>query len=403
MNKLTISLLAFVACLVALPAAAQESVLYSFNPEVDGNPQGRLLLQKGTLFGTTEGQAGSAGTVFELKQSGGTWTESTLVTFDGSNGAYPAAGLITDSSGNLYGTSSSAGTYNGGTIFELTKSKGVWNQQTLWDFGNTQIKDGVSPLCDLLMDSTGAIYGTTEQGGTKNMGTVFKLTNSDGTWAETILYNFTGSTDGEFPAAGLAMDSSGALYGTTYYGGGSATCNSGCGTVFQLNQSGGVWAESVLHAFGNGTDGQFPSYGPLVLDPSGALYGITGSGGADDLGTVYELTPAHGTKWKEKIVHDFAGSTDGYGPTGLIAGKSGTMYGTTLLGGTNDGGTVYALTKSGNGWTKSVVYAFDGYTGDGFFPEGGAILDKKSGLLYGVTSQGGTGGWGSVYQVATPN
>src|SRR5579862_6674613 len=401
MNRLTISLLTLVASALALPAAAQESVLYSFNPQPDGNPQGRLLLDKSSLFGITEGLGGSDGTVFELKQSGGSWTESTPVTFDGTNGAYPAAGLIADSSGNLYGTTSSAGTYNGGTLFELTKSKGGWTLQTLWYFGNTVIHDGVSPVCDLIMDSTGAIYATTEQGGTSNNGTVFKLTNAGGAWTESILYNFAGGADGELPDAGLAMDSSGALYGTTYYGGGSSACNSGCGTVFQLGQTGGVWAETVLHAFGKGTDGQFPNGGPLVLDSSGALYGTTGSGGTDDLGTVYALMPS-GRKWKEKILHAFTGSTDGYGPNGIIMTKSGTMYGTTLLGGAHDGGTIYALVRSSGSWTKSDVYDFAGSSGDGFFPEAGVILDKKTQSLFGVTTQGGTDGFGAVYQVVLP-
>ena len=403
MNKLAISFLAIAGAALALPAIAQESVLYSFNPEADGNPEGRLLLVgKNTMFGTTEGQGDSPGTVFELKQSGNSWTESTLVTFDGTNGLYPAAGLIADANGNLYGTTSSAGTYNGGTVFELTNTNGTWNLQTLWYFGNTAIHDGDTPVCDLLMDSTGAIYGTTEDGGTSNMGTVFKLTNSGGTWTESVLYNFAGGPDGDFPVAGLAMDSSGALYGTTYYGGGSGTCNIGCGTVFELAPSGNGWTESVLHAFGNGTDGQFPGYGPLVVASSGALYGTTGSGGANDWGLVYELTPSGG-KWKEKILHNFGGAGDGAGPdSGLLKGQSGAMFGTTELGGADGGGTVYALTKANGGWTEDVVTNFPNFTGDGFYPHAGVILDKKSEMLFGTTSQGGTDGWGTVYQVAVP-
>jgi uncharacterized repeat protein (TIGR03803 family) len=403
MNKLTISFLAITAAALAVPAMAQESVLYSFNPEADGNPEGRLLLVgKDTLFGTTYEQGGSPGTVFELKRSGNSWTESTLVTFDGTDGLYPAAGLIADANGNLYGTTSSDGTYNGGTVFELTNTNGTWSLQTRWYFGNTATHDGIAPTCDLLMDSTGAIYGTTEQGGTSNNGTVFKLTNSGGTWTESVLYNFAGGSDGDFPVAGLAMDSSGALYGTTYYGGGSATCNIGCGTVFELAPNGKDWTESVLHAFGNGTDGLFPGYGQLVVAPSGALYGTTGAGGTDDWGLVYELTPSGG-KWKEKIIHNFGGSGDGLGPdSGLLKGQGGAMFGTTELGGANGGGTVYALTKANGGWTEDLVTSFPNFTGDGFYPHAGVILDKKSGMLFGTTSQGGTDGWGAVYQVAVP-
>jgi uncharacterized repeat protein (TIGR03803 family) len=403
MNRLTIRVLAIAAGAMALPAFAQESVLYSFNPEADGNPQARLLLEKKALFGTTEGQGSSDGTIFELKQSGNSWTESTLVTFNGGNGAYPEAGLIADASGNLYGTTSSASTYNGGTVFELTPSGNGWNFQTLWSFGNTATHDGDFPNCDLLMDSTGAIYGTTEQGGTSNLGTVFKLTNSGGVWTESALYNFAGGTDGQYPDAGLVMDSSGALYGTTYYGGGAASCNVGCGTVFELTQSGGVWTETVFHAFGNGTDGDYPGFGPLLLASSGALYGTTGSGDTYDWGMAYELTPSNG-KWKEKILHNFGGGGgDGAGVSGgLTKGKSGAMFGTTELGGANDGGTVFALTKANGGWTESVVTNFPNSSGDGVFPVADVVLDTKSETLYGATKQGGTDGWGSVYQVVLP-
>jgi len=403
MNKLTIRVLAIAAGAMALPAFAQEGVLYSFNPEADGNPVARLLLEKKTLFGTTQGQGSSDGTVFELKQSGNSWTESTPVTFNGDNGAYPGAGLIADSSGDLYGTTGSASTYNGGTAFELTPSGNGWTFQTIWSFGNTATHDGDYPDGDLLMDSTGAIYGTTVQGGTSNLGTVFKLTNSGGVWTESVLYNFAGGSDGQFPEAGLAMDSSGALYGTTYYGGGSGTCNVGCGTVFELTQSGGVWDETVLHAFGNGTDGQFPAYGPLLLANSGALYGTTGSGGTNDWGIAYELTPSNG-KWKEKVLHNFGGGGgDGAGVGGgLIKGQSGTMFGTTELGGANDGGTVFELTNTNGSWTEGVVTSFPNFTGDGFYPVADVAIDKKSGTLYGVTKQGGADGWGSVYQIVLP-
>lgn len=271
MNKITISLLAVAAAALALPAVAQESVLYSFNPAGDGNPESRLLLGNKALFGTTAGHGSSDGTVFELRKSGSPWTVSTVLTFDGSNGAYPEAGLIADTSGNLYGTTSSAGTYNGGTVFELTKSNGGWNAQTLWYFGNTATDDGVGPACDLLMDSTGAMYGTTERGGTYNSGTVFELTQSNGVWTDTVLYSFAGGNDGQLPAAGLVMDSSGALYGTTLEGGGS----NGDGTVFKLTPSGNGWTEAVLHAFTGQPDGQTPAYGPLLLSSSGALYGTT--------------------------------------------------------------------------------------------------------------------------------
>ena len=398
MNRLGISLLATAMAALALPVLAQESVLYSFNPDGAGNPGARLLVQKNALFGTTGGQAGTDGTVFELKKSGNSWTESTLVTFNGSNGAYPAAGLIVDANGNLYGTTSSASTYNGGTVFELTPSGKGWNFQTIWSFGNTATHDGDYPTCDLLMDSTGAIYGTTAQGGTNNDGTVFKLTQSGGVWTDSVLYSFASGNDGRLPENGLVMDSSGALYGTTIEGG-----PQGEGVVFELKPNGNNWTESVLHSFGSGMDGETPGYGSLLLTSGGALYGTTTYGGTADWGIAYELTPS-GSKWKEKILHNFGTvGGDGDGASGaLIKGQSGAMYGTTRLGGVNFDGTVYTLAKVNGSWKESVVYDFPNYTGDAGDPVAGVTLDKKSGRLYGVSAQGGEDGWGSVYQIILP-
>ena len=101
--------------------------------------------------------------MFELRHVGNAWKASTIAAFDGTDGAEPMAGLIADSSGNLYGTTFQGGTYNTGTVFKLTKSGHSWTLQTIWNFGGTET-DGLGPVCDLLMDSTGAIYGTTEAG-----------------------------------------------------------------------------------------------------------------------------------------------------------------------------------------------------------------------------------------------
>jgi uncharacterized repeat protein (TIGR03803 family) len=397
MKRLTVSCLALAAAALASPALAQESVLYDFNSS-SGAVQSRLLLYKNALYGTTQGY-GNDGTVFQLKQVGGVWKESTIATFDGTNGDEPMAGLIADSSGNLYGTTFQGGTYNTGTVFKLTKSGNSWTLQTIWNFGGTET-DGLNPIGDLFMDSTGAIYGTTEAGpaGGSNDGTVFKLTQSGGVWSETVLYGFEGYSDGERPNAGLVMDSSGALYGTTLLGGSSRN-GTGVGTVFKLQPNGATWTETVLHAFGNGSDGYSPVYSPLLLAANGALYGATMEGGTHNFGTVYELSSSSGT-WKEKILHNFlSNASDGGSPAGgLITGTSGAMFGTTLSGGS--GGTVYSLTKSNGDWVESILYNFDNYSG-GVGPIADVTLNKKAGALYGVTSGGGTN-YGVAYQFVLP-
>jgi len=224
------------------------------------------------------------------------------------------------------------------------------------------------------------------------------MTNSGGVWTETVLYSFAGGNDAQNPSAGLVMDSSGALYGTTIYVGGT----NGVGTVFELKPSGDSWTETVLHSFTGQPDGQKPGYGPLLLASSGALYGTTAYGGSYDWGTVFDLTKSGG-KWKEKILYNFTGGADGaHASGGIINGASGALFGSTALGGTYYGGTVYELSKVGGGWKEGVVYNFPGDSGDGFFPQGSVIFDKKSATLYGTTTQGGTDGWGTVYQDMMP-
>ena len=397
MKSLSVSCLALAAAALPWPALAQVNLLYAFNSSA-GPVQSRLLLYKNALYGTTQGY-GNDGSVFQLKQVGSTWKESTIAAFDGTDGAEPMAGLIADSSRNLYGTTFKGGAYNTGTVFMLTKSGNSWTLQTIWNFGGTET-DGLNPICDLLMDSTGAIYGTTEAGpaGGSNDGTVFKLTQSGGVWKETVLYSFQGYSDGERPNAGLVMDSSGALYGTTLLGGSSRN-GTGVGTVFELQPNGATWTETVLHAFGNGSDGYSPVYSPLLLAPNGTLYGATMEGGTQNYGTIYQVGPSGGM-WKEKILHNFlSNASDGGNPAGgLINGTAGAMFGTTLSGGS--GGTLYELTKSNGEWTESILYNFNNYS-DGVGPLADLTFDKKAGALYGVTAEGGTN-YGTVYQLVPP-
>ena len=360
--------------------------LYAFGGSPDGsNPQYVTLVMdsSGNLFGTTAyGGTGNYGTVFELVNSGGTYTEKILLNFNYTNGGYPYAGLIMDSSGNLYGTTYFGGTYGGGTVFELVNSGGTYTENLLYSF--TYKTDGASPYGALIMDSAGDLFGTTNRGGTSGYGTVFELVNSSGSYTERTLYSFAGSSDGAYPQAGLVMDSAGNLYGTTTSGGGT----SNAGTVFELVNSGGSYTEQVLHSFPSSTGDGVSPLAPLVIDASGNLYGTTVSGGAQSAGTVFELVNSSGT-FTEKILYSFLGGTgDGGNPYGPVTFDSaGNLYGTTVDGGVSGGGTVFKLTNNSGTFSESVLYPFSGSCGTnvGASPEGGLILDA-AGNLYGITS-----------------
>ena len=235
-----------------------EKVLHNFsNTGPDGgSPEAGVILDSaGNLYGTTlsgginrnHTEGSYSGTVFELTPTGGEWNEKILYSFPA--GRYDAAGpfasLVFDSAGNLYGTTSSGGQYfSRGTVFELSRSAGgAWTETILHSFGRDS-SEGAGPYGNLIMDNTGSLYGTTSQGGKYGClcsfigGTVFKLTpGSGGTWTERILHNFGNGDDAAYPLAGLVMDASGNLYGTTRYGGGgSGGVGTGPGAVFEVTK-----------------------------------------------------------------------------------------------------------------------------------------------------------------------
>ena len=192
-----------------------ETILHAFTGGVDGvEPYAGLLRDKsGALYGTTSGGTSNNGTVFELKKSNGVWTKTVPYTFMGGNdGGYPLGILIEDSSGNLYGTTYGSGVFGYGTVFELSQSGGVWTEQTLYGF--TGGADGGEPSGGLHWDGNyNTLVGTTQDG------TVFKLNKSGGVWNESTLHTFGSGNDGLEPAGQIVRDSHGNLYGTTVRGG----------------------------------------------------------------------------------------------------------------------------------------------------------------------------------------
>jgi uncharacterized repeat protein (TIGR03803 family) len=330
-------------------------------------------------------------------------TEKQLYSFNSNSksGMYPYASVISDTAGNLYGTTLDGGASRDGEVFELVKptGRGGWIQRILHSFANDGT-DGYRPYASLVMDGNGNLYGTTNEGGSYGWGMVFELApQAGGGWTETILHSFNrDGTDGYYPYAGLILDGSDDLYGTTPFGGAN-----GVGTVFELAFAGGIYTENILYSFkANGEDGNEPFDCP-IFDAAGNLYGTTSDGGAFGGGTVFELTLAGGS-WTESTLYNFSTSDgDPYAPyAGLIFDGDGNLYGTTLNGGAGYG-AVFELSPpaGGNLWTETTLHSFDDNGKDGTTSYGGVVLDS-AGNLYGDTMSGGSNGKGVVFKLVRP-
>jgi uncharacterized repeat protein (TIGR03803 family) len=268
-----------------------ENILHKFTGGADGGVAyaGVIRDGAGNLYGaTTTGGSKGKGTVYELSPAtGGGWQETVLYNFGGTpDGAEPYSMPVLDGAGNLYGTTYEGGTNNKGTVYELSQASGVWSEQILCSFkgGN----DGDEPFAGVILDAAGNVYGTTAEGGTANVGTAFKLSAANG-WKKTILHQFLGlkAGDGANPN-GLIFDAQGNLYGTSVGGG-----KFNPGTIFKISQISGAWKETVLYSFTGGNDGAYPS-AALNIDGAGHLYGTTLWGGpaGDTVGGVaFEFTP----------------------------------------------------------------------------------------------------------------
>jgi hypothetical protein len=322
-------------------------------------------------------------------------------------------------------------------VFASTASA-EWKEKVLYSFqGGTS--DGSTPAGGVVFDSQGNLYGATTNGGPASCkpiggacGTVFQLsppTQKGGSWSETLIYQFQGkgSNDASAPSSGLIRDAAGNLYGVTAYGG-TGDCvllgvPAGCGTVYELSPpqtKGGAWTCTILYSFKSGKDGYLP-VGDLVFDSAGNLYGATDYGGGKGTtcnpyyqycGTVFEMSPpkTKGGQWTEKVLHSFAGGTDGANPNGgLVLDSKGDVYGTTFGGGNESGGcgslgcgTAFKLkppTQKGGAWTEKVLYRFN--VPEGAAPTAGLVFGGN-GDLYGTVYAGGTNGNGAVFDLAAP-
>ena len=387
--------LAFLAMLAAsVPATAHEAkekVLYSFTGNEGVYPEAELLRgADGNFYGTASGGGGGScpggcGTVFKVTPHG---KETSIHTFTGDDGGYPLAELIADSAGNLYGTTYLGGKHIAGTVFKVAPDG---TTTVLHHFKGS---DGARPFAGLIFDRRGNRFGTTSRGGANGDGTIFEITRRG---KEKVLYSFTGGSDGVSPIGTLLRDSAGNLYGTATNGG--TDCDGtgqGCGIVFKLAPDGN---ETVLYRFEGGNHGAHPAAG-LVMDKSGALYGTTNNGGVDcdssgdTCGTAFKVDAAG----NETGLHTFTGGSDGaYPKSRLLIDSNGNLFGTTAAGGAGGGecgcGVVFELTSKG---AEKILHTF--ISGDGHGPFAGLIQDPL-GNFYGTTDVGGTYSWGTVFKV----
>ncbi len=361
-----------------------ETLIYQFQGEAskDGSvPTGGVIFDTtGNLYGVTAyggtgdcvllGIKGGCGTVYELSpptQQGGAWTEAILYSLQGgTDGYFPWGDLVFDKDGDLYGA--------------------------------TQFGGGKGKTCNLY-------YGG-------NCGTVFELRppkQKGGKWTEKILHSFAGGGDGANPSGGLVLDSKGAIYGTTYSGGNQG-CHYqdeiGCGIAFKLSppaKQGGAWVEEHLHVFTGGDDGGQPSAG-LIFDAMGSLYSVAGGGNVSGGGIVFLLTEANSGRWKENVLHWFSDNFEGPPLGGVVLDSAGNLYGTTIGG--DKGAAVFQLRPpkdDGDAWTLTILHMFTGLP-DGIAPDASVVFDKL-GNLYSTTQKGGTGacsfyGCGTVFEVS---
>ncbi len=276
----------------------------------------------------------------------------------------------------------------------------------------------------LVFGKTGNLYGTTSEGGLAGLdgGTVFQLVppaSGNGPWTETLLYSFCpkpNCLDGVSPEASIVMDGKGSLFSTTIYGG-TGSCESGCGTVFELSPpqiAGDPWTETVLYSFQGGSDGFYPN--GVIFGRDGSLYGTTQQGGGGNCaqniwptcGVIFRLAPptTKGAPWTETVLYRFKGGSDGSYPSGsLVSDAQGRLYGATEYGAgvcaPRGCGTVFGLAQRDGTWEKKTIYRF----GDraslldydipvGYAPQAGLIIGKD-GHLYGTASAGGLPGGAS--------
>lgn len=409
--------LTFLLVSAALLQAQTFTVLHSFtNGNDGGSPHAGVTLDRGgNFYGTTlnGGPVGGCsgfgcGVVYKLQHRGSGWTLAILHTFVDSSteGGEANTRVVFGPDGALYGTTLSGGFFNNGTVYKLQPPLNIcptvscpWTETVLHMFSNDP--DGAYPAGDVVFDSTGNLYGATNTGGNSGFtcandrpcGAVYKLARVQGGWQESVIYNFEGDSDGAFPNA-VTFDPAGNLIGTTSFRGANIR-----GTAFSLVPNGqGGWSEVTLYGFSGASGGGAPEAG-VIPDGAGGYFGTSSYGDSGNGGTVWQLSPSGGN-WLLNTLTNFDYSQQiGFTPPGpgaaLTMDAAGNLYGTTVLDGAFDQGSVFKLTHTNGGWTRTTLHDFTGGS-DGGQPYSTVSIDA-AGNLYGTASVGGNS-IGSCYQ-----
>lgn len=401
-------LLAVALSLSATPLLAKqrEHVVYDFGRTTDDGtfPQDGLIADSaGNFYGTTiSGGSFGKGGIFVVSPAG---SETVVYSFAGApnDGDQPNAALAIDAHGILYGTTMAGGASNDGIVFSFDPAHG--REKLLYSFcTQPNCADGSVPIASLAVGKKSVLYGTTVLGGLgtvqQNSGVVFRLDPPpphSQTWTESVLYNFCSlatCADGKNPSAGrLLLTKSGLLYGT-------AQAGQQGGTLYSVNASGGGY--SLLHVFTTGgtNDGVSPKNG-VVADKSGVLYGTTSAGGLHGCGTTYSYDPF---AFNYQSLYSFCSQAGDpqtiYGGVTLVQKRSGvTLYGLSLAGGAYGHGAIYSLTPAGGTWDEHTLDSFCPHAGckDGATPAFSTLL-YANGSLYGTTTSGGIHGDGVVFR-----
>ena len=387
---------------IAPPAQAQTyTILHTFNRSDGRDPISTLIFDRaGNLYGTTYyGGAADQGVVFQLKHTpSGGWLFIPVHEFNGfsgdGDGAYPLdyGGLTLASDGTIYGTTNNGGIEGCdgesycGTVFRLrppasacTTALCSWSLSIIYKF-NPQT-GAEFPYGSVIFDTAGNLYGTTNFPGESD---VYELSPSGGNWVQNS-YSLDAETN-----AGMVMDNAGNLYGV------AVSYTNQLGLIFELTPSGSGWTKTILYTFTGGSDGAYP-FGGLIFDSAGNLYGSTQYGGSAGGGTIFELSPSGGG-WALSTLCSFGnGGSGAYGPqSALTMDAAGNLYGTTNGDGAFGDGMVFKATRSGNNWTCTDLFDFNGDLG--LFPVGGVAVDAK-GNLYGTATETESNDYGVVWEI----
>ena len=399
-----LGVIAFLGSLGPAVEAQTFSVIHNFTGTGgDGAyPTVGVTVRGGTLFGTTaDGGVGDKGMVYQVNHVGSNWITAPIFWFptDNSGGYQPQSPVRFGADGHLYGTTFWGGEHKDGVAFYLTPPASIckaaacfWKETVLYSFVGEP--DGMAPTGPVSWDSQNNAYGTTSQGGTANLGSVYQLTKTVNGWTETPIHTFTGKPDGDSPNDGVIVDANGNLYGTTSLGG-----QYGYGTVYKLSYVNGNWTETILYNFQNSNlcDGELP-LGGLTMDSSGNLYGSSSANVNACAGTsVFELKRSNDT-YTFRVLYNMTHAAFQCGPqSSLTLDAAGNLYGTSECDGEFGRGNVFRLTNTENGWIYRSLHAFNG--NDGMAAGGSGVTIAPDGTLYGTTRLGGSLGIGTIWMI----